>query len=157
MGRLQHRAPLFILNAAVYNESLEIIERTIDDLTRLAYAYSRHSGQAIIVIHDDQLGLLPDQDERVAQRVALYERKGVAFTVRGEGGRNGSFPKAPNVNVGMGFFVELLGRGDVEPLGRNTNVRNVFACMRDLRARVGRLHAHEIFASFEARASCGRA
>ena len=76
----------------------------------------RHSGQAIIVIHDDQLGLLPDQDERVAQRVALYERKGVAFTVRGEGGRNVSFPKGPNVNVGMGFFVELLGRGDATTL-----------------------------------------
>jgi len=154
VGRLQHRAPMFILNAAVYNESLEIIERTIDDLTRLADAYSRHSGQAIIVIHDDLLGLLPDQDERVAQRVALYERKGVAFTVRGEGGRNGSFPKATNVNVGMGFFVELLGRGHVEPLGRSpnesNNVRNVFACMRDLRSRVDRLHAHEIFASFEA-------
>ena len=60
MGRLQHRAPLFILNAAVYEEPLEIIERTIDDLTRLADAYSRHSGQAIIVIHDDLLGLLPD-------------------------------------------------------------------------------------------------
>lgn len=161
MGRLQHRAPLFILNAAVYKEPLEIIERTIDDLTRLADAYSRHSGQAIIVIHDDLLGLLPDQDERVAQRVALYERKGVAFTVRGEGGRNVSFPKGPNVNVGMGFFVELLGRGDVAPLGRSpnetNNVRNVFACMRDLRARVDRLHAHEIFASFEARASYGRA
>ena len=155
MGHLQHRAPLFILNAAVYKEPLEIIERTIDDLTRLADAYSRHSGQAIIVIHDDLLGLLPEQDERVAQRVALYERKGVAFTVRGEGGRNVSFPKGPNVNVGMGFFVELLGRGDVEPLGRNTNetnnVRNVFACMRDLRARVNRLHAHPIFTSFEAR------
>ena len=169
VGHLQHRAPLFILNAAVYKEPLEIIKRTIDDLTRLADAYSLHSGQAIIVIHDDLLGsALPEQDEDIAQRLAdvfqrldLYQRKGVAFTVRGEGGRNGSFPKATNVNVGMGFFVELLGRGDVEPLGRNTNetnnMRNVFACMRDLRARVDRLHAHEIFASFEARASCGRA
>ena len=157
-GHLQHRAPLFILNAAVYTESLEIIERTIDDLRRLAAAYS---GQAIIVIHDDLLGLLPEQDERVAQRVALYERKGVAFTVRGEGGRNVSFPKGPNVNVGMGFFVELLGRGDVEPLGRNTNqtnnVRSLDARVRDLRTRVDRLHAHPNFTSFEARASCGRA
>ena len=160
---------MFILNAAVYNESLEIIERTIDDLTRLADAYSRHSGQAIIVIHDDLLGsALPEQDEDLAQQLAditqrldLYQRKGVAFTVRGEDGRNVSFPKGPNVNVGMGFFVELLGRGDVAPLGRSpnetNNVRNVFACMRDLRARADRLHAHEIFASFEARASCGRA
>jgi len=148
VGRLQHRAPLFILNAAVYNEPLEIIERTIDDLTRLADAYS---GQAIIVIHDDYLGLLPDQDERVAQRATLYARKGVAYTVRGEGGRDLPFAKAPNVNIGMGFFVELLGRGK---LGRNTNetnnVRSLLARVRSLRARVNCLHAHPIFASFQA-------
>ena len=148
-GHLQHHAPLFILNAAVYTESLEIIERTIDDLRRLAAAYS---GQAIIVIHDDLLGLLPEQDERVAQRVALYERKGVAYTVRGEGGRDLPFAKAPNVNIGMGLFVELLGRGK---LFRNTNetnnVRSLDARVRDLRARVNRLHAHPIFTSFEAR------
>ena len=152
VGHLQHRAPLFILNAAVYTESLEIIERTIDDLRRLARAYSRHSGQAIIVIHDDQLGLLPEQDERVAQRVALYERKGVAYTVRGEGRRDLPFAKASNVNIGMGLFVELLGRGK---LFRNTNetnnVRSLDARVRDLRARVNRLHAHPIFTSFEAR------
>ena len=139
-GTLQH-PPLFFLNAAVCNEPLEIIERTIADLKRLAAAYP---GQAIIIIHDDLLGLRPRAEQ--AERVALYVREGVAYTVRGPDGRGMSFAKSGNINIGLGFFIELLGHLKTRLRdGLTNNVRDVLEVLVSLQGR------GSIFASLEAR------
>ena len=138
-GPLQH-PPLFFLNAAVCNEPLEIIERTITDLKKLAAAYP---GQAIIIIHDDLLGLRPRAEQ--AERVALYVREGVAYTVRGPDGRGMSFAKSGNINIGLGFFIELLGHLKTRLRdGLTNNVRDVLEVLVSLQGR-------GIFAQLEVR------